>query len=161
MGIKQVLSAPQSPWQRAYVERVIGTIRRECLDQMMVFGEGSLYRHLQNFINYSHRSRTHLALAKDSPEPPAGPTARRWTDHRDSGGGWAPSSLRAARRLTPASFLRRVRHVCSTCPRLALSVANQLRSPKAPAPGLASALGCQAATPTLSRTLRILSSQCR
>jgi transposase InsO family protein len=69
MGIKQVLSAPQSPWQRAYVERVIGTIRRECLDQMMVFGEGSLYRHLQNFINYSHRSRTHLALAKDSPEP--------------------------------------------------------------------------------------------
>jgi transposase InsO family protein len=69
MGIQQVLSAPRSPWQRAYVERVIGTIRRECLDPMMVFGEGSLYRHLQNFINYYHRSRTHLALAKDSPEP--------------------------------------------------------------------------------------------
>ncbi len=69
MGIKQVLSAPQSPWQRAYVERVIGTMRRECLDPMIVFGEGSLYRHLQNFINYYQRSRTHLALAKDSPEP--------------------------------------------------------------------------------------------
>jgi Phosphoglucose isomerase/Integrase core domain len=69
MGIQQVLSAPRSPWQRAYVERVIGTIRRECLDHMIVFGEGSLYRHLQNFINYYHRSRTHLALAKDSPEP--------------------------------------------------------------------------------------------
>ena len=69
MGIKRVLSAPRSPWQRAYVERVIGTIRRECLDHMIVFGEGSLYRHLQNFINYYHRSRTHLALAKDSPEP--------------------------------------------------------------------------------------------
>ena len=69
IGIKQVLSAPLSPWQRAYVERVIGTIRRECLDPMIVFGEGSLYRHLQNFINYYHRSRTHLALANDSPEP--------------------------------------------------------------------------------------------
>jgi hypothetical protein len=45
------------------------TIRQECLDPMIVFGEGSLYRHLQNFINYYHRSRTHLALAKDSPEP--------------------------------------------------------------------------------------------
>jgi putative transposase len=67
--IQQVLSAPRSPWQRAYVERVIGTMRRECLDPMIVFGEGSLYRHLQNFINYYHRSRTHLALAKDSPEP--------------------------------------------------------------------------------------------
>ena len=65
----QVLSAPRSPWQRAYVERVIGTIRRECLDHMIVFGEGSLYRHLQNFINYYHRSRTHLALAKDSRSP--------------------------------------------------------------------------------------------
>jgi transposase InsO family protein len=65
MGIKQVLSAPRSPWQRAYVERVIGTIRRECLDHRIVFGEGSLYRHLQNFINYHHRSRTHLVLAKD------------------------------------------------------------------------------------------------
>jgi transposase InsO family protein len=69
MGIKQVLSAPRSPWQRAYVERVIGTLRRECLDHMIVFNERCLYRHLQNFVNYYHRSRTHLALEKDSPEP--------------------------------------------------------------------------------------------
>ena len=55
--------------QRAYVERVIGTIRRECLDPMIVFNERCLYRHLQSFINYYHRSRTHLALEKDSPEP--------------------------------------------------------------------------------------------
>jgi Integrase core domain len=87
IGIKQVLSAPLSPWQRAYVEGVIGTIRRECLDPMIVFGEGNLYRHLQNFINYYHRSRTHLALREGQPGAPAGPTARRWTDHRDSGGG--------------------------------------------------------------------------
>ena len=52
MGIKQVLSAPRSPWQRAYVERVIGTIRRECLDHVIVFDERSLYRHLRDFIEY-------------------------------------------------------------------------------------------------------------
>jgi transposase InsO family protein len=69
MGIKQVLSAPRSPWQNAYVGRVIGTIRRECLDHMIVFNERCLYRHLQNFVAYYHRSRTHLALDKDSPEP--------------------------------------------------------------------------------------------
>ena len=69
MGIKQVLSAPRSPWQRAYVERVIGTIRRECLDHMIVFNEGSLRFHMQNFCDYYHRSRTHLGLQKDTPEP--------------------------------------------------------------------------------------------
>jgi len=68
MGIKQVLSAPRSPWQRAYVERVIGTIRRECLDHVIVFNERSLYRHLRDFIAYYHRTRTHLGLQKDTPE---------------------------------------------------------------------------------------------
>ena len=68
MGIKEVLSAPHSPWQRAYVEHVIGTIRRECLDHVIVFDERCLHRHLQSFFNYYHRSRTHLALEKDSPE---------------------------------------------------------------------------------------------
>jgi putative transposase len=69
MEIKEVLSAPRSPWQRAYVERVIGSIRRECLDHLIVFNERSLYRHLQAFCAYYHRTRTHLALQKDSPEP--------------------------------------------------------------------------------------------
>ena len=69
MGIKQVLSAPRSPWQRAYVERVIGTIRRECLDHMIVFNERCLCRHLKMFLDYCHRSQTDLALGKDSPEP--------------------------------------------------------------------------------------------
>src|SRR5213595_116070 len=49
MGIKQVLSAPRSPWQRAYVERVIGTIRRECLDHVIIFDQASLSRHLRSF----------------------------------------------------------------------------------------------------------------
>ena len=69
MGIKQVLSAPRSPWQRACVERVIVTIRRECLDHMIVINERCLYQHLKNFVDYYHRRRTHLALEKDSPEP--------------------------------------------------------------------------------------------
>ena len=48
---------------------MIGTIRRECLDHMIVFSDDSLYRHLKSFIDYYQRSRTHLALEKDSPEP--------------------------------------------------------------------------------------------
>ena len=69
MAIKEVLSAPCSPWQRAYVERVIGTIRRECLDHVIVFGEAALYQHVKRFMHYYHESRTHLSLAKDAPEP--------------------------------------------------------------------------------------------
>jgi transposase InsO family protein len=69
MGIEEVLSFPRSPWQRAYVERVIGTIRRECLDHMIVFNEASLYGHIRSFTEYYHSTRTHLSLAKDSPQP--------------------------------------------------------------------------------------------
>ena len=68
MAIQEVLSAPRSPWQRAYVERAIGTIRRECLDHVIVFNEASLYRHVKSFVTYYHESRTHLSLGKDSPE---------------------------------------------------------------------------------------------
>lgn len=69
LGMEEVLSAPRSPWQRAYVERVIGTIRRECLDHVIVFNEASLYRQVKSFLAYYHASRTHLSLAKDPPEP--------------------------------------------------------------------------------------------
>jgi putative transposase len=68
MAIQEVLSAPRSPWQRAYVERVIGTIRRECLDHVIVLNEASLYRHMKSFVTYYHESRTHLSLGKDSPQ---------------------------------------------------------------------------------------------
>ena len=71
MGICEVLSLPRSPWQRAYVERVIGSIRRECLDHVIVFRENSLRRILNSYFDYYHRSRTHLSLEKDSPEPRA------------------------------------------------------------------------------------------
>jgi putative transposase len=69
MGIHEVLSAPRSPWRRAYVERVIGTLRRECLDHVIVLNEASLYRHVKSFIAYYHEARTHLSLAKDTPVP--------------------------------------------------------------------------------------------
>jgi len=68
-GIQEVLSAPRSPCQRAYVERVIGTIRRECLDHVIVFGEASLRRTRRSYLHYCHQSRTRLATAKDAPEP--------------------------------------------------------------------------------------------
>jgi transposase InsO family protein len=69
IGLKEVLSAPRSPWQRAYIERLIGTLRRECLDHVIVLNEASLYRHVKSFMAYYHESRTHLSLAKDTPEP--------------------------------------------------------------------------------------------
>jgi putative transposase len=71
MSIKEVLSAPASPWQRAFVERLIGSVRRDCLDHVNVLGEGHLRRILKSYLAYYHCSRTHLALAKDTPEPRA------------------------------------------------------------------------------------------
>ena len=68
MGIEQVLTAPQSPWQNPYCERVIGTLRRECLDHVIVLGEQHLRRILRRYLAYVHSSRTHLALDKDAPE---------------------------------------------------------------------------------------------
>lgn len=70
MNIKEVLSAPRSPWQRAYVEeRVIGSIRRECLDHVIILDEEGLRRVLASYAHYYHRSRLYLSLDKDSPDP--------------------------------------------------------------------------------------------
>jgi transposase InsO family protein len=69
MTIEQVVTAPRSPWQNAYVERIIGSIRRECLDHVIVFDEHHLRRVLSAYFEYHHRSRTHLSLGKDCPEP--------------------------------------------------------------------------------------------
>src|ERR1700674_2284246 len=69
MGITEVVSAARSPWQNAYVERVIGSIRRECLDYVVIFNERHLRRILSSYAEYYHRSRTHLSLDKDCPDP--------------------------------------------------------------------------------------------
>ena len=67
MGIEEIRTAPQSPWQNPYAERLIGSIRRECLDHVIVFNERSLRRILRSYIDYDQRFRTHLSLGKDTP----------------------------------------------------------------------------------------------
>ncbi len=68
MGVEEVVTAPQSPWQNPYVERLIGSVRRECLDHVIVLNERHLRRILVSYLDYYHRSRTHLSLDKDTPE---------------------------------------------------------------------------------------------
>ena len=68
MGIEELRIAPKSPWQNCYVERVIGSIRRECLDHVIVINDRHLRRVLMEYFRYYHNSRTHLSLEKDSPE---------------------------------------------------------------------------------------------
>jgi Integrase core domain len=68
-GNKEVLTAPRSPWQNPYAERIIGSIRRECLDHVIIFNETHLRRVLSCYFRYYHRSRTHLSLNKDCPDP--------------------------------------------------------------------------------------------
>ena len=68
MGIEEVVTAPRSPWQNAFAERVIGSIRRECLDHVVVLNERHLRRILASYLAYYHRSRTHLSLGKDAPD---------------------------------------------------------------------------------------------
>jgi transposase InsO family protein len=69
MGIAEVVTAPRSPWQNAYVERVTGSIRRECLDHIVIFNERHLRRVLSSYVDYYHGTRTHLSLVKDCPDP--------------------------------------------------------------------------------------------
>jgi transposase InsO family protein len=69
LDIREVLTAPRSPWQNPYVERVIGTIRRECLDHVIVLHEPGLRRVLKSYFEYYERTRTHLSLDKDAPIP--------------------------------------------------------------------------------------------
>ena len=67
MGIRDRPTAPRSPWQNGYCERLIGSIRRECLDHILVFGERHLRHLLRTYADYYNRTRTHLSLHKDSP----------------------------------------------------------------------------------------------
>jgi transposase InsO family protein len=71
MGIEQVLSAPRSPWQNPFVERLIGTLRRDCLDHVIVLNERDLRQVLARYLDYYHRWRTHLSLEMDAPRPRA------------------------------------------------------------------------------------------
>jgi transposase InsO family protein len=69
LGIKEVLTAPRSPWQNPYVERIIGSIRRECLNHVIIINERHLRRQLKSYSTYYNEARTHLSLDKQSPVP--------------------------------------------------------------------------------------------
>jgi putative transposase len=69
MGIKEVTIAPCSPWQNPYAERVIGSIRRDMFDHVIVLNERHLTRVLTEYVTYYHRFRTHLSLDMDCPVP--------------------------------------------------------------------------------------------
>ena len=88
MGIGEVLTAPHSPWQNPFAERLIGSIRRECLDHILVLSELHLRRILTAYFAYYHRARTHLSLHKDAPDarPLEPPEAGRVVALPDVGG---------------------------------------------------------------------------
>jgi putative transposase len=67
MGVEEGRTAPHSPWQNAYVERFIGSARRECLDHVIVLTAAGLQTILKSYVAYYADSRTHLSLGKDSP----------------------------------------------------------------------------------------------
>ena len=69
LGIKEVVTAPRSPWQNPFVERAIGSIRRECLDHVIVLNERHLLRILRSYLGYYHSCRTHLSLDRNAPDP--------------------------------------------------------------------------------------------
>ncbi len=68
-GIQQILSAHRCPWQNGCVERVIGTVRRECLDHVIIVSARHLRQVLDEYIAYYNESRTHLGIEKDCPQP--------------------------------------------------------------------------------------------
>jgi transposase InsO family protein len=67
MGIRDRPTSPRSPWQNGYAERLIGSIRRECIDHVIVFGERHLRHVLRSYLDYYNETRTHLSLDKDAP----------------------------------------------------------------------------------------------
>jgi transposase InsO family protein len=78
MGIRDRPIAPRSPWQNGCAERLIGSIRRDCLDHVVVFGERHLRHLLKSYEKYYNEVRTHLSLNKDAPIPRTVQTVARW-----------------------------------------------------------------------------------
>jgi putative transposase len=88
MGIAEVITSPSSPWQNPYAERVIGSLRRECLDHVIILSQRHLRRLLARYVSYYHGARTHLSLEKDAPAPRRiqGPTEGRVVAFAEVGG---------------------------------------------------------------------------
>jgi hypothetical protein len=100
MGVEEVLTAPRSPWQNAYAERFIGSVRRECLDHVVVLNAAGLRRILKSYVAYYENCRTHLSLKKDSPIPRRVRGTSRWARGGDPTGRRIASSVRTPRGLT-------------------------------------------------------------
>ena len=102
MGIRDRPISPGSPWQNPYVERLIGTVRRECLDRMLIFGESHLRQILSSYAAYYNQIRTHLALGKNTPSLPLRTSHGRgvWQSPSDDGNCWSHSAARQSRGLS-------------------------------------------------------------
>jgi transposase InsO family protein len=100
MGIAEVVSAPASPWQNPYAERLIGSIRRECLDHVIVLNQAHLRRVLTVYSRYYHRSRDASWPREGRARFPTSLANIRWADHRDSGSRRPSSPLRTASRVS-------------------------------------------------------------
>jgi transposase InsO family protein len=86
IGIRDRPTSPRSPWQNAYAERPIGSIRRECIDHIVVFGERHLRHVLLSYMSYYNSTRTHLSLNKDAPMSRGAEPAGRLLCHPILGG---------------------------------------------------------------------------
>ena len=88
LGIREVRTAPHSPWQNPFVERLVGSVRHDCLDNVIVLGEARLREILKSDFAYYHRASTHLSLAKDAPErrPVQAPSAGQIVAFPEVGG---------------------------------------------------------------------------
>jgi transposase InsO family protein len=84
MGIRDHPTAPHAPWQNGHVERLIGSIRRECLDHLIVFDAAQLRRVLKNYASYYNVVRTHLSLNKNAPKFSAAAEDRPHRQHPNS-----------------------------------------------------------------------------
>jgi hypothetical protein len=86
MGIEQVLSALRSPWQNPFGERLIGTLRRDCLDHVIALNKCHLRRIVARYLDYYRDWRTHLSLSMDAPNPRTvhPPDLGRWSHFRNS-----------------------------------------------------------------------------
>ena len=68
LGVKPVRTAPRAPWQNGVAERWVGSVRRELLDQVVIFNQAQLHRLLAEYVRYYHEDRCHLTLGKDTPD---------------------------------------------------------------------------------------------
>jgi hypothetical protein len=147
MRIDQVLTAPRSPWQNAYVERLIGAIRRECLHHVIVFHASGLRRVLRSYLEGYERSRTHLASVKTRLSPgrlSRAPTVGSWPCPKSSGSTIDTDAALRDRRLDHRDMVVGIGSACRCASRSATALLLENRGDRRP---------CHAMTEVLQRAL--------